>query len=143
MNALIQTLNNISPHWWDYIFHASWQSALIGLLLLALVWLGRKWSAPLRYGILLLALIKFLIPPMLSLPTGVLNYTPAPETINLTVQAPTQRPDLPFKSSFTSNEKANLNSRKPKNAESPPPADTKTTSIQQIPESGASPAPPI
>ncbi len=48
------------------------QSSLIALLLLAVVRLGRRWPSPLRYGLLLLGLVRFALPPLPALPTGVL-----------------------------------------------------------------------
>ncbi|MFH1743027.1 MAG: M56 family metallopeptidase, partial [bacterium] len=75
MNALIIALNQLSETWWPYVAHATWQSALVGGLLLAVVWFGRRWAAPLRYGLLLIALVKFAVPPMVSVPTGLFNWT--------------------------------------------------------------------
>ncbi|HOE12231.1 MAG TPA: hypothetical protein PLQ35_08215 [bacterium] len=56
------------------MFHATWQGALVGLLALAAVYLGKRLPAPLRYWLLLVALAKFLFPPFLSLPVGVFRF---------------------------------------------------------------------
>ena len=56
--------------WWRYVFHATWTSSLVAVVLLGIVRLGRRWPAQLRYGLLLIVLVKFAIPPMLELPTG-------------------------------------------------------------------------
>jgi hypothetical protein len=41
--------------------------------MLALVALGKRWPSPLRYGLLLVALLKFAMPPMLPLQVGVFS----------------------------------------------------------------------
>jgi hypothetical protein len=53
---------------------ASWQGAIIGLLLLTVIWFGRRWSSQVHYALLLVALIKFAVPPLWSSPTGLLSY---------------------------------------------------------------------
>ena len=70
MNTLADLLNQLSPSWWEYTLHATWQAALTTAILLGLAALGRKWPAPWRYGLLLLALFKFAFPPFLSVPSG-------------------------------------------------------------------------
>jgi hypothetical protein len=49
------------------------QATLLTLFILGILWIGRRWSPALRYAFMMLALCKFVIPPMLSLPTGLLN----------------------------------------------------------------------
>lgn len=73
MNQLVDRLNSLAQTWWPYLFHATWQSTLVALAVLALVTVGRRWPSPLRYGLLVVALIKFAIPPLLSIPTGVFS----------------------------------------------------------------------
>ena len=42
---------------------------------------ARRWSSPVRYGLLLIALLKFAMPPLWSLPTGLLTHVvPAQST---------------------------------------------------------------
>src|SRR5207244_4845390 len=41
---------------------------------LAMVALGRRWPSPLRYWLLVLALAKFAMPPLLALPTGFFSH---------------------------------------------------------------------
>lgn len=67
MNA-IQTLNQIAETWGSFVFHATWQSSIVCLILLGLAIAGKRWPTPVRYGILLVALIKFAIPPGFSIP---------------------------------------------------------------------------
>ena len=74
MNAIIDLLNQVAPSWLFNVFHATWQSTLVALALMLLIALGRRWPAPLRYSLLLLALIKFAMPPLLAIPVGVLSH---------------------------------------------------------------------
>lgn len=73
MNATIEFLNGASEIWWTYLFHATWQGTIVGGVLLMGVFIGKRWPAPLRYGLLLLALLKFAAPPLLPIPTGVFS----------------------------------------------------------------------
>jgi beta-lactamase regulating signal transducer with metallopeptidase domain/HEAT repeat protein len=73
MNGLIHWLNEVSPVWWVQIAHGTWQAALVPGLLLGLVAWKRRWPAPWRYGLLVLALLKFAVPPLFPLPTGILS----------------------------------------------------------------------
>jgi beta-lactamase regulating signal transducer with metallopeptidase domain len=63
-------MSNVAEAWWSYVAHATWQSALLGVALLALAWVLRRRPASLRYGLLLVALLKFAVPPMMAFPTG-------------------------------------------------------------------------
>ncbi|RJP30903.1 MAG: hypothetical protein C4527_08760 [Candidatus Omnitrophota bacterium] len=73
-NTLILTVSEFSEWWWNTVLFMTWQSSLICLLLLAVVWCGRRWSSPLRYGILLVALGKFAVPPLMTLPIDHLEW---------------------------------------------------------------------
>jgi beta-lactamase regulating signal transducer with metallopeptidase domain len=74
MNLVIEGLNRFSADWWKFVVHTSWQAAIVGLVVLALVQLlGQRWPAPLRYALLVLALLKFACPPLLPVPTGVFS----------------------------------------------------------------------
>ena len=70
MNGYTHLLNQWSPAWWEYALHATWQAVLATAILLGVAALGRKWPAPWRYGVLLVALLKFAVPPFLSAPPG-------------------------------------------------------------------------
>jgi len=74
MNEWVLGVDQAASVWWTYVFHATWQGALVGLLVLAAVYLGKRLPAPLRYWLLLVALAKFLFPPFLSLPVGVFHF---------------------------------------------------------------------
>jgi len=68
----------LSSEWWSWVFHASWQSAAVGLLLVGLVLLFRRLPAPVRYGLLVVALVKFAVPPVI----GVRVETPAAPAVS-------------------------------------------------------------
>ncbi len=70
MNAIIAWLNQVAANWSIIVFHSVWQSALVGVVVLAAVFWGRRWPAPVRYGLLLLALAKFAAPPLWPVSTG-------------------------------------------------------------------------
>lgn len=46
------------------------EASLLASIVLLLVHVGRRWPSPLRYGLLLVALLKFAIPPTVAFPTG-------------------------------------------------------------------------
>jgi beta-lactamase regulating signal transducer with metallopeptidase domain/thiol-disulfide isomerase/thioredoxin/protocatechuate 3,4-dioxygenase beta subunit len=73
VQLLLPKLNGAAAIWFPFVYHAAWQASLLAVLLLAVVWLGRRWPSPLRYWLLLLALAKFALPPALSLPTGLFS----------------------------------------------------------------------
>src|SRR5262245_61305992 len=73
MNAFVSAVNAAAAAWWPLVVHVSWQASLLAVLLLAVVWLGRRWPSPLRYWLLVLALVKFALPPLASLPTGLFS----------------------------------------------------------------------
>ncbi|MCA9436921.1 MAG: M48 family metalloprotease, partial [Candidatus Omnitrophica bacterium] len=97
MTDLIQTLNSLGDTWAVHLFHATWQSTLVAVILLAIVALGRRLPSPLRYGLLLIALLKFAVPPMLSLPTGLFAWAPPPQAVAVytpAVSIPDARPPM-------------------------------------------------
>ncbi len=74
MTAPIDGINRVTEVWWFWVLQAGWQSAVVGFVLLAAVAWGRRWPAPLRYWLLVIALLKFAVPPLWSAPTGVFSY---------------------------------------------------------------------
>ena len=71
MNVGLEWLDYLAGRWWNHMVYAGWQAAVVGLVLLLVVNLfGRRWPAPLRYALLVLALLKFACPPLLPVPTG-------------------------------------------------------------------------
>ncbi len=74
MNSLVDTINQAAGSWWPHLWHATWQASLVAAVVLITVRLGRRWRAQLRYALLLVALAKFAIPPMLAMPTGLFTH---------------------------------------------------------------------
>jgi beta-lactamase regulating signal transducer with metallopeptidase domain len=75
MAPSLNWINSASSHWWQYVIVASWQAAIVGSgLLLAVHLAGRRWPAPFRYALLVLALLKFACPPLLPVPTGLFSH---------------------------------------------------------------------
>jgi GWxTD domain-containing protein len=70
---MITIVNRIAEGWFGYMASATFQATLLALFVIGVLRLGRRWPPALRHAILMLALFKFLIPPMLSLPTGVFD----------------------------------------------------------------------
>lgn len=79
MTALAGFCERCSGAWWSYVVQAGWQSAVVGILVLAVVWLGRRWPSPLRYGLLVLALVKFAVPPLVTAPSALWSPWPTAE----------------------------------------------------------------
>ena len=73
MDAAVDILNQLAETWWPHVLHATWQSSLVAAVLLAMIALARRWPAHLRHGLILIALLKFAVPPMLALPTGIFS----------------------------------------------------------------------
>lgn len=73
MHAFLEPLRNPIDLAWLYLFHASWQSAIAGTVVLALVLVGKRRPAPLRYALLTVVLLKFVAPPFLAAPSGVFS----------------------------------------------------------------------
>lgn len=74
MNPAVEALNEAGRAWWVYVFHATWTSSLVAAALLAVVRLGRRWPAQVRHAIILIALVKFAVPPMLTAPIGLFSW---------------------------------------------------------------------
>ena len=68
---MIELLNHIGRLWWDWTASMFWQVGLLILLIGGIDRLIRKWAWPqLRYALWSLILVKLLLPPSLSLPSG-------------------------------------------------------------------------
>src|SRR5262245_43500007 len=77
----IPALNGLAALWTASLAPALWQSTWMALLLLGAVRIGRRWPAPLRHGLLLLALLKFAVPPAVTSPTALLHLLPKPMAV--------------------------------------------------------------
>ncbi len=95
---MIQSLNQFADQWWVYTLHATWQAALVTVFILTIVWIFRRLPSPWRYALLLVALVKFSIPPILPDKIGRfgLFYWTAPAVAqNQRSEIRGQRSDLP------------------------------------------------
>ena len=69
---MVEQLNAIARLWWDWSAAMFWQVGLLILVIAAIDRLIRRWAWPqLRYALWSLILIKLLLPPSLSLPSGI------------------------------------------------------------------------
>ncbi|MBN1941736.1 MAG: hypothetical protein JW849_00420 [Phycisphaerae bacterium] len=92
-------MDNLAEHagvmvelWWRYVFHATWTSSLAAVVVLVCIRLGRRWPAQLRLGLLLIVLVKFAVPPMLTLPVGLFNRLgPSIGWSNTSAKSPTNQ----------------------------------------------------
>jgi beta-lactamase regulating signal transducer with metallopeptidase domain/thiol-disulfide isomerase/thioredoxin len=90
VQRLLPLLDSAAATWFSFVYHVTWQASLLAVLALAVVLLGRRWPSPLRYWLLVLALAKFALPPLLSMPTGLFSHVgPAVEAISIEGNFPT------------------------------------------------------
>lgn len=73
MSDFVEALNRAADVWWPYVLHGTWQSSLVAVALLGVVYMGRRLPAQVRYGLILIALAKFAVPATLSMPTGLFS----------------------------------------------------------------------
>jgi beta-lactamase regulating signal transducer with metallopeptidase domain len=66
----------VTSNWSIHIAHALWQTTIASLVVLALVRVARNASPRLRHAIVMIGIIKFALPPMLPLPTGIFSAAP-------------------------------------------------------------------
>ena len=74
MNSFVEVLSPIAETWWFYVLHATWQSTVVAVVFLAIIWAVRRLPAQILYGLILIALLKFAIPASLSGPTGLFSH---------------------------------------------------------------------
>ena len=94
MSGIVDFLNARAVSWSQLLAPLLWQATFLALLIVVVVKMGRSWSSPLRYGILLLALLKFVAPPVWSSPTGLFSFVHAPIAAMGLVVADVDEPDL-------------------------------------------------
>ena len=63
-------------HWGVHLLHATWQSAVVALIALAVTRSFARISSHVRYAILGIAMMKFALPPMLPLRIGIFSAMP-------------------------------------------------------------------
>ncbi len=98
--TFVDWLNRSAETWWQCFAAAAWQAGLVALLGIALVRLRRNWSAPVRYGILLVCLLKFALAPLLLIPSRTndlltIEFTRPRATVFEINQSPAPRPSPP------------------------------------------------
>ena len=70
---MVELLNHIARLLWDWTVSMFWQVGLLILVIACIDLLIRKWAWPqLRYALWSLILVKLLLPPTWSLPSGVI-----------------------------------------------------------------------
>jgi beta-lactamase regulating signal transducer with metallopeptidase domain len=67
----------VTANWGVHLFHATWQSAVVALIAIAISRSFPRASSRLRYALLGIAMIKFALPPMLPLPVGAFSAMPS------------------------------------------------------------------
>ena len=66
-------VNQTADVWWQSMGHASIQAGMVAAIGLLLVTACRRWSSPLRYSILVVLLVKFMLAPFLLIPNQASN----------------------------------------------------------------------
>jgi hypothetical protein len=66
----------LAANWAMHLAHALWQATVAGAVILVVLRLCRGASPRLRHALATVALLKFIIPPMLPLPTGIFSAAP-------------------------------------------------------------------
>jgi beta-lactamase regulating signal transducer with metallopeptidase domain len=68
---MIEQINHLAQGWWDWMSAMFWQVGLLILLIAIIDLLIRRWAWPqLRYALWSLVLVKLVLSPTLSLPSG-------------------------------------------------------------------------
>ena len=73
MTEWLPLLNHVANLWWMALVHATWQSSLAAMLLMGVVLIFKRLPATFRYGVLLVAMLKFAMPPLMALPSGIFS----------------------------------------------------------------------
>jgi hypothetical protein len=69
-------MTGLAQAWWFHLLHAGWQVTLAACGVLALARLVGPRHPRLRHALLVVGLLKFALPPMLPLPTGLFSAAP-------------------------------------------------------------------
>jgi HEAT repeat protein/beta-lactamase regulating signal transducer with metallopeptidase domain len=70
---MTEFLNQAASAWWSYFAQASWQATLLVLVILILVRLRPRWPARLHWGLLMIGVFKFALPPLVPVPADILG----------------------------------------------------------------------
>lgn len=77
MMQVFESMNEFVNPWGEFLWGIAWQAGVIGLLIATVVIWKKRWGSSLKYWLLVVALVKFLVPPFLALPTGILGHSSA------------------------------------------------------------------
>ncbi len=82
--------HDLVGNWSGWMIHSGWQSAIVVALVAVLLRLTRRSSAQFRYAILLLALLKFAVPPFTNTSVGLFSqsHLPLDETFAAEITTP-------------------------------------------------------
>lgn len=69
----VDTINSVAEAWLFIVMHMFWQSTVVALLVLIVVCWKDRISANIRYALLMLALIKYVVPPFFAMPGGIFS----------------------------------------------------------------------
>lgn len=94
MNDVVQLINVLEDAWWLLVTQQFLQTTIVASLVLFVVAFRKRIPSQWRYLLLLVAIAKFVVPPVAtSLPTGLLQRTPLislqyPENTSVPMEAP-------------------------------------------------------
>ena len=72
---MLSLIDYLARSWWEWMGPMLWQTSLLVVVVAAFDALVRKWAWPqVRYAVWSLVLIKLLLPPTWSLPTGIVSH---------------------------------------------------------------------
>jgi|CXWL01.1.fsa_nt_gi beta-lactamase regulating signal transducer with metallopeptidase domain len=74
-------MRGLAGNWLPHLLQAAWQATAVALVVLLLLRVLHRASPRLRHALVLIALLKFVIPPMLPLPTGLFSAAPPAPSI--------------------------------------------------------------
>jgi hypothetical protein len=66
----------VTAAWWFHLLHAGWQVTVVAGVVLGLARIAGPRHPRLRHALLVVGLLKFALPPMLPLPTGLFSAAP-------------------------------------------------------------------
>lgn len=133
----LEALEPIARDWFAMVAARGLEATLLAVAMVALVRFGRRLSSPLRHGLLVLALLKFVLPPIFApwAPATYLPRLPIPLAETSTVVAP------------VAGSPASQETAAPRTALRPGPSETPTLASggSELPAGtvGVSPAPPV
>lgn len=91
MNILIEAWNSIARVWWSWCLHSTWQGLVLLVLVLAVLPLLRRISPHWRYALLLVALLKFVLPPLGMEGVGLFAWLFPPAQVTIPDPGPLNR----------------------------------------------------